>query len=69
MDMFAKKKLLEEIKREVEDLHPLLANVLPKMTGVRDYEYTHGVWERGADFILEIENQTTKRIDYIGVVA
>ena len=69
MDILAKKKLLEEIKREVEDLHPLLENVLPKMTGVRNYEYTHGVWERGADFVLEIENQTTKRIDYIGVVA
>ena len=27
MDIFAKKKLLEEIKREVEDLHPLLGMV------------------------------------------
>lgn len=68
MDLSEKKSRIEKIHDEVHELHPLLQNVLPKLTGVKSWEYTHGQFERGADFILEIENTTTGRRSHIGIV-
>lgn len=68
MDSNEKKTRIEKISDEVNELHPLLENTLPKLPNVKSWEYTHGQFERGADFIIEIENATTGRRTHIGVV-
>lgn len=68
MDISEKKRRIEGITNEVKELHPILENVLPKLKGVKSYEYTHGQYERGADFIIQVENPTTKRTSHVGVV-
>lgn len=66
---FNEKKIrIEKITNEVNELHPLLENTLPKLPNVKSWEYTHGQYERGADFIIEVENATTGRRTHIGVV-
>ena len=68
MDFNEKKARIEKITDEVNELHPLLENTLPKLPNVKSWEYTHGQFERGADFIIEVENATTGRRSHIGVV-
>jgi uncharacterized protein (DUF2164 family) len=68
MDFSEKKTRIEKITDEVNELHPLLGNTLPKLPNVKSWEYTHGQFERGADFIIEVENATTGRRSHIGVV-
>lgn len=68
MELSEKIERITAIKDEVADLHQLLKNVLPKFPGVISHEYTHGQFERGADFIVEIESATTLRRSHIGVV-
>ena len=68
MDFNEKKTRIEKITDEVNELHPLLENTLPKLPNVKSWEYTHGQFERGADFIIEVENATTGRRSHIGVV-
>jgi NACHT domain len=59
---------IESIRNEVNDLHPILENILPRLPGVVSHEYTHGQYERGADFVVEIENAATRRRSHTGVV-
>lgn len=47
-----KKKKLRELKDEVRDFHPLLNELLQKIPRVNRVEYTHGQYEKGADFVL-----------------
>lgn len=68
MELKDKNNLIEKIVDEVNVLHPLLENIFPKLQNVKSYEYTHGQFERGADFVLQIENATTNRLNYVGVV-
>ena len=60
---------LDSVKDEVNDLHPLLKAVLPKLPRVQSVEYHHGVNEMGADFIIGRTNDTFGNIEYIGVIA
>ena len=60
---------LNSIKREVDDLHPLLNAVLPKLPRVQAVEYHHGVDEKGADFVISRTNDTFGNTEYIGVIA
>ena len=60
---------LDLITREVEDLHPLLNAVLPKLPRVQDVEYHHGGDEMGADFVISRTNDTFGNTEYIGVIA
>ena len=60
---------LDSIIGEVNDLHPLLKALLPKLPRVQDVEYCHGVGEMGADFVISRTNDTFGRIEYIGVIA
>ena len=60
---------LDSIKDEVNDLHPLLNAVLPKLPRVQSVEYHHGVNEMGADFIIGRTNDTFGNLEYIGVIA
>ncbi len=60
---------LSSIKREVDDLHPLLRAVLPKLPRVHAVEYHHGADEKGADFVISRTNDTFGHTEYIGVIA
>lgn len=69
MEFSDKRNFIENISDEVGKLHPLLENVIPKLQNVKSIEYTHGQYERGADFVVQIEHATTSRISHVGVVA
>lgn len=69
MDNAAKREFIEQISDEVNVFHPLLESILPKLDGISTYEYTHGQFERGADFVLERTDLALKRTTHIGVVA
>ena len=60
---------LDHITDEVNDLHPLLNAVLPKLPRVQTVEYHHGTAEMGADFVLSRLNDTFGTIEYIAVIA
>ena len=60
---------LGSITREVDDLHPLLNAVLPKLPRIQNVEYNHGVGEMGADFVISRTNDIFGNIEYVGVIA
>ena len=60
---------LDSIKKEVEDLHPLLKVILPKLPRVDHVEYCHGTAEMGADFVISRTDDTFNNTEYIGVIA
>jgi hypothetical protein len=64
-----KRKKLQNIKSEVDELHPLLHMLFEKMSEIQHIEYTHGKDEMGADFVLSRLDNTFGTIDYIGVIA
>ncbi len=43
---------LTHLTDEVDDLHPLLNQLLRKLPNIKNVEYTHGAREMGADFVL-----------------
>jgi hypothetical protein len=63
------KTKLSSIGSEVEEFHPLLDKLLPKLPNVIDVEYTHGSGEMGADFVLSTRNETFQDTEYVGVIA
>lgn len=69
MDFQDKCKIIENIKDEVEVLHPLLNGIFRRMEGVTEVEYTHGTNEKGADFILTKKDPTLSRSHHVGIVA
>lgn len=69
MDFSDKCQLIENITNEVKVLHPLIRDTFRHMDGVKEVEYTHGVHEKGADFILTRFDEALGRSHYVGVVA
>jgi len=70
MGEFKKDYLDKKIKKEVDDLHPLLLELLNRMAKNEKYQkviHTHGTEEYGADFIL-IQDDSYGGINNIGVV-
>lgn len=63
------KSKLMKMTDEVEELHPLLNVLLPKLPNVINVEYTHGTEEMGADFVIARQNEVFGTTDYIGVIA
>ena len=63
------KSKMATITDEVAQLHPLLKLLLPKLLLVDDVEYTHGVSEFGADFVLRKHDATFGIPAYVGVIA
>ena len=63
------KDYLKRLEREVEDFHPLLGALLPKLPNVTYVEHTHGPNEMGADFIVHKFDPTLDHTTYVGVVA
>jgi anti-sigma regulatory factor (Ser/Thr protein kinase) len=60
---------LAQISSEVSEFHPVLLRVLASLPDVVAVEYTHGVNEMGADFIVTIKEHTLGEIEYVAVVA
>ena len=63
-----KRRIISEIDDEVNKFHPLLEAIFKKMPRMGNVWNTHGPNERGADFILELTDDTTLEVDYIAVV-
>jgi len=60
---------LAHITDEVQELHPLLGQLLPKLPKVKNVEYTHGGREMGADFVFSKLNEVLGTVEYVGVIA
>ncbi len=69
MDFTAKRQIIENIKDEVRVLHPLLKHTLRNLEGVSNVAYTHGVNEKGADFIITREDKALSRPSHIGILS
>lgn len=59
---------LKEIKREVEDFHPILHSLFNKMPDITRVEYNQGNREMGADFVLEKSDNLLDETCYVGVI-
>ncbi|MCH7826447.1 MAG: NACHT domain-containing protein [Bacteroidetes bacterium] len=68
LDNRSKKKVLYNLKNEVNDFHPILSNLFIKLPRIKKIEYTHGVNESGADFVLLRFDDTISLDEYIGVI-
>ena len=64
-----KKQQLARLRSEVNDFHPLLQALLPKLPRVVSAEYTHGPNEKGADFVVMRLDDTLDAPEYIGILA
>ena len=60
---------IQNIKSEVNELHPLLKELFARHHEITRFEYTHGGHEMGADFILTRQDAFLSRDEYVGVVA
>ncbi len=63
------KARIENLKHEVNDLHPFLEVIFNKMQIITDVSYTHGPNERGADFVLTTDAAEFGDTEFIGVIA
>lgn len=68
MDFKSKQQMIEDIKSEVSDLHPLLRSVLGHLENITSVETTHGTQEKGADFVLTRFDPALGTYSHIGVV-
>lgn len=60
---------LAQLSNEVQEFHPILRVLLPKLPRVVDVEYRHGNGEMGADFVLQRKDDTFGDADYVGIIA
>lgn len=67
--MKSKVQLIRDIRKEVEELHPLLEQLLPQLPNVTRCENTHGNTEMGADFVVVQADEISGAEQYIGVIA
>lgn len=67
MEHFKKKKITN-IKDEVNEFHPLLNALFPRLPGITNVEYRQGPAEMGADFVLTKTDSTLDDIEYIGCI-
>lgn len=64
-----KRERLRQLPAEVPDLHDWLHVLFKKIPNIVYVEYTHGREEFGADFVLEVNNPTIGRTEFVGVIA
>ena len=60
--------VLSNIKDEVKSFHPILETLFKKLPRIKRVDYTHGVNEAGADFVLSRRDDTLSVDEYIGVI-
>lgn len=68
MDFKSKQQLIENIKAEVNELHPLLRTVFGYLENIIKVETTHGTQEKGADFVLTRFDPALSSYSHVGVV-
>jgi hypothetical protein len=68
MEREKKRAQIEALGDEVNELHPLLDQLLRKLDGVTYLEYTHGPHEMGADFVVERVDSGIGKSSHIGIV-
>lgn len=61
-------KKIESLQREVDDFHPVLRALFPKLPTVTHVEYKQGPSEKGADFVVIKRDDTLDEEIYIGVI-
>lgn len=61
-------KKIESLQREVDDFHPVLRALFPKLPTVTHVEYKQGPSEKGSDFVIIKRDDTLDEEIYIGVV-
>lgn len=59
---------LNSLTKEVKELHPVLNSLFSKDPTISRFEYTHGVNEMGADFVLARLDPTFNEESYIGLI-
>lgn len=59
---------IKQIKREVDELHPLLGNLFQKIPDISHVEYKQGAREAGADFVLVKSDPILEVEEYVGTV-
>lgn len=59
---------LSSLTKEVQELHPVLRSLFSKDPTISRFEYTHGVNEMGADFVLARPDPTFGEESYIGLI-
>lgn len=63
-----KLKKIRNLTDEVNQFHPLLKDLLPRLPAVSTVEYTHGQHEMGADFVVVIQDATLDSVEYVGLI-
>jgi hypothetical protein len=63
-----KKAIIEGLESEVNDIHPILERIFPKLPRVEIVEYTHGKDEMGADFILGLRDDIIGDTEFVGII-
>lgn len=61
-------KKIESLQREVDDFHPVLRVLLPRLPTVTHVEYKQGPSEKGADFVIIKRDEALDDEAYIGVI-
>ncbi|MGD2980617.1 NACHT domain-containing protein [Escherichia coli] len=61
-------KKIESLQREVDDFHPVLRALFPRLPTVTHVEYKQGPGEKGADFVIIKRDEALDDETYIGVV-
>ncbi len=59
---------IESLQREVDDFHPVLRVLLPRLLTVTHVEYKQGPSEKGADFVIIKRDDALDEEIYIGVI-
>ncbi|NMB96010.1 MAG: NACHT domain-containing protein [Clostridiaceae bacterium] len=69
MNAEIKRGKLRELVNEVNKFHPVLETLFRNMEELEAVDYTHGVNEKGADFVLTRYDSLLSETFYIGVIA
>lgn len=59
---------VRSLVKEVDQFHPFLKDLLPKLPNVSKVDYTHGTNEMGADFVVTVREVTLDAEEYIGLI-
>ncbi|MFT6655694.1 MAG: hypothetical protein ACJAWI_002468 [Marinomonas primoryensis] len=59
---------IKGLTKEVDELHPLLRVLIPRLPNISNCEYRQGPSEMGADFVLTKIDETLDHQEYIGCI-
>ncbi len=61
-------KKIKSLNHEVNEFHPILKELFGRLPNITKVDYTHGINEMGADFILSKFDETLSKTEYIGTI-